>query len=151
LNRSSLEPYRQGLVEGGYEPGIARLGGVLNILVADDPERTLEHVLPFYAHQVNTYQALHAKADHVAAPVPWTADSLRERIEPGGKVLGLSVLSPDDAVKEITERTSGLPVAHVYLWASIAGMPDDIVQRHLELTFQTVAPAVLSGTSEQDS
>jgi hypothetical protein len=28
----------------------------------------------------------------------------------------------------------------VYLWASIAGMPDDLVTRHVELVSSTLAP-----------
>ena len=34
----------------------------------------------------------------------------------------------------------GAPVEHVYLWASVAGMPDDLVERHVELTCTQVAP-----------
>ncbi len=35
-----------------------------------------------------------------------------------------------------------MPVEHVYLWASVAGMPDDLVERHVELLFREVAPAL---------
>jgi hypothetical protein len=52
------------------------------------------------------------------------------------------VLSPEDAVAAIRERTAGLPVEHVYLWASISGMPDDLVERHLELTIGRVRAAL---------
>ena len=141
LNRASLEPYRQGLVEAGHDPGSARMGGVIDVIVADDPDRTLQRLLPHYAHQVNTYAALRA-VGHGPAPAPWTAETLGQRIEPGGRVLGLTVCSPSDAVALIAGRIAGLPVAHVYLWASIAGMPADIAERHLELTFGTVAPAL---------
>jgi hypothetical protein len=52
----------------------------------------------------------------------------------------LSVLTPEEAVADIAERTAGLPVHHIYTWASIAGMPEDIVDEHVELLFGHVAP-----------
>jgi hypothetical protein len=42
-------------------------------------------------------------------------------------------VTADDAAKRIRELTAGLPVVDVYLWASVGGMPDDLVQRHIEL------------------
>jgi hypothetical protein len=30
----------------------------------------------------------------------------------------------------------------VYLWASVAGMPDDLAERHVELLFAEVRPAL---------
>ena len=56
LDRSLLEPYRAGLVEGGHDPSIARTGGMLDIIVADDPEAAFARILPHYAHQLNTYR-----------------------------------------------------------------------------------------------
>jgi hypothetical protein len=32
------------------------------------------------------------------------------------------------------------PVEHVYLWASVAGMPDDLVERHMQLLCTEVRP-----------
>ena len=55
LDRRLLEPYREGLVEGGHDPASARTGGMLDIVVADDPEATLHRILPHFLHQANTY------------------------------------------------------------------------------------------------
>ena len=57
---------------------------------------------------------------------------------------GLRVMAPNDAVTAIREATDGAPVEHVYLWASIAGMPDELVDRHVELLCTEVAPALRS-------
>ncbi len=43
------------------------------------------------------------------------------------------MVTPEDAVALIRRSSAGLPVQHVYVWASIAGMPDDLADRHLEL------------------
>ena len=142
LDRSLLEPYREGLVEGGYDPAIARTGGMLDIIVADDPEATLARIAPHYAHQLNTYR--HATVAGTDAPTPReiSAEKLLAGSDGNGSIPGLRVLTPTDAIDAIREATEGAPVEHVYLWASVAGMPGDLVDRHVELLFTQVAPAL---------
>jgi hypothetical protein len=52
------------------------------------------------------------------------------------------VLTPAEAARHITERVDGLPVEHVYLWLSIGGMDDELVDRQLELAAIELAPAL---------
>jgi alkanesulfonate monooxygenase SsuD/methylene tetrahydromethanopterin reductase-like flavin-dependent oxidoreductase (luciferase family) len=119
LDPRLLAPYRRGLEEGGHHPEThARMGGVVELLVSDDPERTLARIAPFREHQVATYKRPGAAA--ATAPLP--------------------VVLPEQAVEQIQARTDGLPVEHVYLWLSIAGMPDDLVERQLELLVDRVKP-----------
>ena len=140
LDRALLDPYREGLVEGGYDPASARTGGMLDIIVADDPEAAFERILPHYAHQLNSYRAAAVAGSGRDAPKEITVDKLRSGAEQKGQIPGLRVLTPSDAVNAIREATDGSPVEHVYLWASVAGMPDDLVERHVELTCTQVAP-----------
>ena len=140
LDRALLEPYREGLVEGGHDPAIARTGGMLDIIVADDPEDAFERILPHYAHQLNTYRAAAVAGTGRDAPKEITVEKLRGGAAQKGQIPGLRVLTPADAVAAIREATDGSPVEHVYLWASVAGMPDDLVERHVELTCTKVAP-----------
>src|SRR3954452_22424145 len=116
LNRASLEPYRNALAEAGHDPGTARMGGVIDLIVADDPERVREAVLPFVAYQANTYRRYGAEGTGAPEPKPVNEERLRQTFP---------VVTADEAVALITERTDGLPVEHIYPWASIAGMPDD--------------------------
>lgn len=139
LRPELLEPYREGLVEGGHDPAGARMGGVIDLLVADDPEAATEALLPHLAYQQESYRRSHAGA---GAGVPVTAESLRARVRERGSLPGFAVLTPDDAITFVRARTAGLPVEHVYFWASIAGMPDDLAARHVELLLSRVAPAV---------
>jgi alkanesulfonate monooxygenase SsuD/methylene tetrahydromethanopterin reductase-like flavin-dependent oxidoreductase (luciferase family) len=133
LNRASLDPYRQALAEAGHDPGAARMGGVIDMVVADDPERAMAQVLPFYGYQQDSYRRYRLEGTGAPEPKPISDDRLRQ---------ALAVVTPADAVAAIRERTDGLPVEHVYLWASIAGMPDDLAERHVELLFDQVAPAL---------
>jgi len=140
LDRRLLEPYREGLAEGGHDLGLARTGGMLDVIVADDPESAMERILPHYLHQANTYAEC-AVAGTGVEPRVLTAEKVLGRRSAPGSVPGLRVLTPDDAVAAVREATDGSPVEHVYLWASVAGMPDDLVERHVELLCGRVAPA----------
>jgi alkanesulfonate monooxygenase SsuD/methylene tetrahydromethanopterin reductase-like flavin-dependent oxidoreductase (luciferase family) len=139
LDRSLLDPYREGLVEGGHDPAIARTGGMLDIIVSDDPEEAFERILPHYAHQLNSYRAAAVAGSGRDAPKEITVEKLRGGAAQKGQIPGLRVLTPTDAVTAIREATEGSPVEHVYLWASVAGMPEDLVERHVELTCTQVA------------
>ena len=140
LDRELLEPYRLGLAEGGHDPAVARTGGMLDIIVADDPETALERILPHYVHQLNSYRAATVAGTDRPAPKEITAERLRGGVTAAGQIPGLRVLSPNQAVDAIRAATADAPVEHVYLWASIAGMPDDLVERHVELLCSEVRP-----------
>lgn len=142
LDRALLEPYRAGLVEGGHDPATARTGGMLDIIVADDPEAALARILPHYAHQLNTYRHAGVAGSGAPDPTPIAVEKLAAGITTPGRIPGLRVLTPADAVDAIREATDGTPAEHVYLWASVAGMPGDLVDRHVELLFTQVAPAL---------
>jgi alkanesulfonate monooxygenase SsuD/methylene tetrahydromethanopterin reductase-like flavin-dependent oxidoreductase (luciferase family) len=143
LDRRLLEPYRAGLLEGGHDPASARTGGMLDIVVADDPEATLVRILPHHLHQANTYAEC-AVAGTGVEPRVLTAEKAMSRSTGPGQIPGLRVLTPDDAVTAIRDATDGSPAEHVYLWGSVAGMPGDVVDRHLELLCTEVAPAFAS-------
>jgi alkanesulfonate monooxygenase SsuD/methylene tetrahydromethanopterin reductase-like flavin-dependent oxidoreductase (luciferase family) len=136
-----------GLREGGHDPATARVSGVLDVIVADDPEAARERILPHYAHQLNTYRRAAAAGTDRPVPKDVTIEKLRAGVDPRGVMPGLAVLDPDGAVALIRERVDGLPVHHVYCWASIAGMDDDLVDRHLELLLTRVAPALARGST----
>ena len=140
LDRDLLEPYLAGLVEGGHDPASARTGGILDIIVADDPEAALERILPHYVHQLNSYRAATVAGTDRPAPREITAEKLRGGMSTTGQIPGLRVMSPTDAAEAIRTATADAPVEHVYLWASIAGMPDDLVERHVELLCTQVRP-----------
>jgi alkanesulfonate monooxygenase SsuD/methylene tetrahydromethanopterin reductase-like flavin-dependent oxidoreductase (luciferase family) len=139
-SRALHEPYREGLAEGGYAPEVARMAGVHSLLAADDPERAFEQVLPHLAHQLNSYRRANATTTG-RQPRELTADDLRGR-KGSGPIEALEVLTAEAVAKRIREATAGLPVEEVYLWASIAGMPVELVQRNIELVSTEVRAAL---------
>lgn len=139
LNRGSAVPYRTALADAGYPADTARMGGSVDLIVSADPERAWERIKPHYEHQALSY----LRAHDAGARLPDGALATRFAADRRGIAsVRLSVLSPDEAVEEITRRIDGLPVSHVYTWASIANMPDDVVDEHVELLFRDVAPRV---------
>jgi alkanesulfonate monooxygenase SsuD/methylene tetrahydromethanopterin reductase-like flavin-dependent oxidoreductase (luciferase family) len=142
LDRSLLDPYRQGLEEGGHDPSTARMAGLVNLIVADDPEETFERVLPGIAHQLNTYRK--GAADGTGrVPSEITVEKLRENHRKRSNVLSpVEVLTPDDAVAHLRSVTEGLPAEEVYCWTGFGNLPDDIVERHVELLSTVVRPAL---------
>jgi alkanesulfonate monooxygenase SsuD/methylene tetrahydromethanopterin reductase-like flavin-dependent oxidoreductase (luciferase family) len=136
-----LEPYRLGLEEAGRDPASARMGGLANIVLADDPEAAWSRIAPHAAHQVQTYLIAGAAGTprEAAARVPLDPERLRSP-GPAMHPPHFDVVTPGEAVRRLREWLSPLPVSDVFCWSSIAGMPDDLADRHVELLATVVAP-----------
>jgi alkanesulfonate monooxygenase SsuD/methylene tetrahydromethanopterin reductase-like flavin-dependent oxidoreductase (luciferase family) len=124
VSRVLYEPYLEGLREAGHDESAARLSGAANILVATDPEAAWARIEPHFEHMADSYAWRKVESGEPPRQAP------------------MRVLTPEDATAALQELTAGLPVAHVYLWLSVAGMPDDLVDSHVELAFTKVAPAL---------
>jgi alkanesulfonate monooxygenase SsuD/methylene tetrahydromethanopterin reductase-like flavin-dependent oxidoreductase (luciferase family) len=135
--------YTEALEAAGHGAASARCGGVVDLIVCDDPERTRQELLPHYVWQRWTYR----RARGIDETHDECFDEIASRLSDTGQLPGLAVCTPRDAIALLRERTSGLPVEHVYLWASLAGMADGLVDRHVELVCTQVVPA-LHGASD---
>lgn len=134
---SILEPYRAGLEEGGFGRDAARYRMSLPLFLADDPEAVQPILDVRQGYQNASYQR-----HDVSGP---TGSSITPNAVPskdGAPARKYPALRPEDAVGYIEELTRGLPVEQVYCWSSPGVMPDDLVDRHLELMFTELAPAV---------
>lgn len=127
-----MDPYREGLTAGGHDPAAARCAAVVNLVVADDPEAAWPRIRPHLRYQWDSYNRY--SVEGTGAPEPRPIDPERW-VAPGkdGAPPRFGVFTPEGAAAHIRALTDGLPVVQVYLWASIAGMPDDLVERHVVL------------------
>ncbi|MFJ5927750.1 LLM class flavin-dependent oxidoreductase [Kitasatospora sp. NPDC092948] len=143
INRDKFEHYRAGLEEGGHDPATARVSDLLPIILSNDPDRAWHRVAPYLAHQLNSYQQLSVEGTDRPKPPLIKAEDLRNRTSdaPWG---ALRILTPEDAAAQIKEMTAGLPVQHLIFWASIAGMPDDLVAENLTLVSEKLPPLLSS-------
>ncbi|MFM9441683.1 LLM class flavin-dependent oxidoreductase [Streptomyces acidiscabies] len=144
ISRPMYEHYRAGLAEGGHDPArTARVSDLLPIFLADDPDAAWPRIAPHLAHQLNSYQQGAVEGTGRPAPPLVTAEQLRDRHSdvPWGV---LQVLTPQQAAVRIRELTDGLPVEHLIFWADIAGLPEDLVARNLELVCEHLPPLLPS-------
>jgi alkanesulfonate monooxygenase SsuD/methylene tetrahydromethanopterin reductase-like flavin-dependent oxidoreductase (luciferase family) len=137
LRRDAYESYVSGLRDGGHDIARAQVSGQINLVIADDPERTSQILQPHFAHHFQQYGSFFdevVEADNRPGDIA-IRDSMRSATFP--------VLTPEDAISLIRSTVEGLPVKYFSLFLSIGGMPDEFVQRHIELATTVVAPAAL--------
>jgi hypothetical protein len=127
------------------------MAGLVQMVIADDPEAAWPRIRPHLAYQWKTYAhygalgqqgaGLVLRPDLDSATLGADPDQLRSK----ASVLvapAFDVVTPEDAVRRLTEWMSDMPVQHVMMWASVSAMPDDLAVRHVELLSSKVAPAL---------
>jgi alkanesulfonate monooxygenase SsuD/methylene tetrahydromethanopterin reductase-like flavin-dependent oxidoreductase (luciferase family) len=132
-----LEAYREGLAEGGHDPDDARMASPLDLIVVDDPERARARLQPHIDYQASEYAKYQAQVDRAEGRDP----AVQPRYGAANHE-SYQVLTPDDAITMIRERTRGLPVKYVTPWLTVGGMPDEIAEEHVTLVSTRVAPAL---------
>jgi alkanesulfonate monooxygenase SsuD/methylene tetrahydromethanopterin reductase-like flavin-dependent oxidoreductase (luciferase family) len=144
VQRELFEPYREGLAEGGHDPGSARMTGLLNIVLADDPEAAWPRMKEHLRYQLDSYRRYLVEGTGAPTPRPVDPDRWREAGANAkkGVLPQFQLLTADEAIAAVTDATAGLPVHGVHFWASIAGMPDDLVHRNVELLATRLQPAL---------
>lgn len=117
IDRELLDPYLEGLEEGGHDRQSARMGGLVNVFLADDPERARSAVLGPAREARASYRSGSGKKE------------LRQQAFPR-----LQILTPEDAAALIAEQIEGLPVSDLFCFERIGGGGDEaLIDRHVEL------------------
>lgn len=143
LDPALLGPYAEGLDAGGWPRERGRLGGLVNVLLADDPDAAKDEVRTAARRNRASYRG--------------NDDAARPRGGGAATFPKLRVLTGDDAVAAVREQLAGLDgfaVTDVFCFADLGGLPDDLVDRHLELVTDVLRPGLddpvpvsLGGTS----
>ena len=139
VNGDLLEPYREGLIAGGHDPASARMAGGLTAFVTDDPDRDWPVVSKHVAWQADSYRSHMVDGTDQAPPKPVDPERIRSKGLTTG-IHGLLVDTPQNVAAQVREVTRGLPVETVFFWVSIAGMPEDMVMRHMQTICNDLAP-----------
>lgn len=130
VSRTHLADYLAGLDEGGHDRATARMSGVfLDVFLADDPDAVWPRIGPHLAYWHDTYARAWVEGTDAPVPPPVDPETLRHKVK-----------TPAEAGAYIRERADGLPVEHVITMGDLAGLPDDLVQRNLELACTELAP-----------
>jgi alkanesulfonate monooxygenase SsuD/methylene tetrahydromethanopterin reductase-like flavin-dependent oxidoreductase (luciferase family) len=133
MSRPLVDEYVSALTAAGHDPSAARVSAQLEFFVTDDPDRTWALIKDHVAYRWNSYNRYMFEGTRREAEPPqfFDTDAVSSRF-----LLG----TPEHIAEVVRERTAGLPVTDLYTWSDYPGMPDDMIDRHLELTFTEVAP-----------
>jgi alkanesulfonate monooxygenase SsuD/methylene tetrahydromethanopterin reductase-like flavin-dependent oxidoreductase (luciferase family) len=126
------EPYRQGLIDAGHDPAVARMAGGIQGWVSEDPEADWREVKRYAAAQIDSYRRHMVEGTDQPTPRPIDMDQLRQRSTRGSALDYFMFGTPDSVARQIRDYTAGGPVETVFIWASIAGMPEPMVARHVQ-------------------
>jgi alkanesulfonate monooxygenase SsuD/methylene tetrahydromethanopterin reductase-like flavin-dependent oxidoreductase (luciferase family) len=138
LNPDLWDPYLEGLEEGGHGAAAGRASGPMAAVLARDPERTRAILQPYSDYVWGTYQTyadegLERSGKSFPKPPMFRA---------GGDPPPAVVLTPEEAISRLRTLGERLPIEHAFFWASVGGMPDELVQEHVDLLLDVVAPAL---------
>ena len=133
------EPYREGLIEGGHDPSSGRMKGNLAGWATDDPEKDWPVVAEHLRYQLDSYRRY--MVEGTDTPVPRPIDPERARAKgPGSTLNSFTYGTPEDLAAAIVDMVGDAPVEEVSLFASIAGMPEQMVADHIALLGSRLKP-----------
>ena len=131
-------PYRDGLIEAGHDPAKARMGGAIQAWVSDDPDKDWSTVSQYIGYQTDSYRRHMVMGTD--RPTPRLVDTERLRHSESGVLQYFWCDTPEEIARRIRAQIAGAPVDTMYLWASIAGMPEDLVLRHVNTICTRLIP-----------
>ena len=138
INPALLQPYREGLAAGGHDLARARMAGSVEFFLADDPERAWAQIKPHVAYRwesYNRYMFEGTRREH-DPPQHFDVDNLRKTFLIG---------TPAAVAEQLRRRIAGLPVTDLFFWADYPGLPDEVVDRHIQLAVTELAPLLSGG------
>jgi alkanesulfonate monooxygenase SsuD/methylene tetrahydromethanopterin reductase-like flavin-dependent oxidoreductase (luciferase family) len=131
--------YRDGLTAAGHSLDCARMAGWINSWVTEDPDADWPTVKIHMAHQFDSY-ASHG-VEGTGQPPPPPVDPEQVRAGTPDALLGYFWCDrPETVAQRIADYTEGAPVETVLIFASLAGMPEQMVARHIHTICTTLAP-----------
>ncbi len=133
--------YREALIAAGHSEERARMTGGIQGWATDDPERDWPVVSRHLANQLDSYRRYMVEGTDQPVPRPVDPERMRQRAHPSA---ARSVTS-SSARRSRWRPTSGgpwptSPVDAVYFWASIAGMPEDLVATNVRTVCERLSP-----------
>ncbi|GAA2409549.1 LLM class flavin-dependent oxidoreductase [Actinomadura vinacea] len=138
-NAESWPHYRDGLAEGGHDPRGARMAGGIEAFVTDDPERDWHAVAPHVTYQFDSYRRYMVEGTGRPVPRPVDPDKLRSRSS-RGPLTSFLFDTPENVAAHVREFAGEAPVETVWFGASVAGLSEEMVARHVEVICKRLRP-----------
>ena len=135
--------YLAGLAEGGHPPSAARYAQPWNIVLADDPEAAWPRISEHLAYAWDSYGRYMVEGTDRPVPPPVDPEQMRAVGSGMGEAGAFfMVLTPEEAADFLRGVAARIPLEETFFWTSIAGMPEDLEQRHVELVCTELRPLV---------
>ena len=133
LNPELLAPYVEGLEEAGRDPAEARMSQAVEFFLTDDPERAWAAIEPHVVHRWESYNRymFEGTSRESRSAEYFDMATVTDRIMIG---------TAEQVATSIRGRVGDLPVTDLYAWSDYPGLPDDLVDQHIRLTFEELAP-----------
>ncbi|HZQ58670.1 MAG TPA: LLM class flavin-dependent oxidoreductase [Acidimicrobiales bacterium] len=132
--------YRDAFAAAGHDLAGARMTGGISGWATEDPEADWPVVAKHLANQLDSYRRYMVEGTGQPVPRPVDPDRLRQR-EPFSGPIGYFLYgTPEEVAVRVREAVGDAPVDAVYFWASIAGMPEDLVVRNVRTVCERLAP-----------
>ncbi len=132
--------YRDALAEGGHDAGRARMAGGISGWVTEDPEGDWPIAAKHISAQFDSYRRHMVEGTERPTPRPIDPERLRDRDRSAGPLAAVYYGSPEQVADQIRTATTGAPVEEVFLWASVAGMPEAMVADGIQAICGRLAP-----------
>jgi alkanesulfonate monooxygenase SsuD/methylene tetrahydromethanopterin reductase-like flavin-dependent oxidoreductase (luciferase family) len=140
VNGALWPTYRDALIAGGHGAPRARMAGGVQGWATDDPERDWPVVATHAANQLDSYRRYMVEGTGQPAPRPVDMGRLRER-DPFSATLGYFLYgTPEHVAAKVRAALGDAPVETVYFWASLSGMPEDLVMQNIATVCGRLAP-----------
>jgi alkanesulfonate monooxygenase SsuD/methylene tetrahydromethanopterin reductase-like flavin-dependent oxidoreductase (luciferase family) len=141
-NRASWPAYRDALIEAGHDPSTARMAGGIQGWVSEDPDADWPDVARHVAYQTDSYRRHMVQGTGAPIPKPVDPDKMRTR-EPRSPLDHFFYGTPEQVAERVRRYVGDAPVDTVYFWASIGGMPEETVARHVHTVCTKLAPLLV--------
>jgi alkanesulfonate monooxygenase SsuD/methylene tetrahydromethanopterin reductase-like flavin-dependent oxidoreductase (luciferase family) len=144
--------YRDALADAGYDPATrGRMAGGVNGWVTNDPERDWPVVSEHVAAQFDSYRRHMVEGTDRPVPRPVDPAKLRARESSRSPLDSIVYGTPGEVAERVRASTDGAPVETVFFWASIAGMPEEMVMRNVRTICTELAPLLVDHQPRGDT
>lgn len=131
--------YRDALIGAGHNIDSARMGGGIQGWASEDPERDWSIVSKHLAYQLDSYRRHMVEGTDAPIPRPVDPDKVVAR-EPQGFNDYFFYGTPTTVADQVRNYTDDAPVDQVYFWASLGGMPEEMVRDNVSLVCRQLRP-----------
>jgi alkanesulfonate monooxygenase SsuD/methylene tetrahydromethanopterin reductase-like flavin-dependent oxidoreductase (luciferase family) len=139
IDPALVAPYHGGLAEGGYDRSHARMAGGIQGWTTEDPEADWPVVARHLAYQVDSYRRHMVQGTDQPTPRAIDPGRLRQR-DFGGPLSYFLYGTPEEVATRLRAHVGDAPVETVFFWASLGGMPEEMVARNVKTICTSLAP-----------